>query len=167
MHTFYCYNHMYVNLIWVFFSTFISHIWDYILERNNRPCVNMGYPWSSFSVHMILLTNKVYTNGEEETVYPNFKFHDPWGRCFYASLGCNHIVLIVNMYSGRSRNFRTGGAVQSQYKFWGLEIVLMPFTPTLCFCSESGEYNTYCKHCMLITIKFMRVLQSKFSKINP
>ena len=37
------------------FSIFISHIWDYILERNNRQCVNMGYPWSSVSVHMILL----------------------------------------------------------------------------------------------------------------
>ena len=40
------------------FSTFISHIWDYILERNNRQCVNMGYTWSSFSVHIILLLRK-------------------------------------------------------------------------------------------------------------
>ena len=40
------------------FSTFISH---YILERNNicRQCVNMGYPWSSFSVHLILLPSIV------------------------------------------------------------------------------------------------------------
>ena len=37
------------------FSIFISHIWDYILERNNRQCVNMAYPLSSISVHMILL----------------------------------------------------------------------------------------------------------------
>ena len=36
------------------FSTFISLTWDYILERNNRQCVNKGYPWSSFSVHMVL-----------------------------------------------------------------------------------------------------------------
>ena len=28
-------------------------------------------------------------------------------------------------------------------------------------------YNTRCKHCMLITIKVMRDLQSKFLEINP
>ena len=42
-----------------------------------------------------------------------------------------------------------------------------PFTPTLCFCSDSKEWNTYCKQCMLTIIKKMRVTQSKISKTNP
>ena len=51
MHPFFCYN-MYIKTM---FSTFISHIWVYILERNNKQCVNIGYAWSSFSVHMTYL----------------------------------------------------------------------------------------------------------------
>ena len=30
-----------------------------------------------------------------------------------------------------------GGAISLRYNIWGLEIVLMPLTHTLCFCSES------------------------------
>ena len=56
------------------FSTFISHIWDYILERNYRQCVNMSYPWSSFSVHMVFLLPSLfcYYLPLKEDVVPHF-----------------------------------------------------------------------------------------------
>ena len=34
MHTFYCYNHMYIKRYGIVFY-FLSNIWDYILEPNN------------------------------------------------------------------------------------------------------------------------------------
>ena len=57
-----------------------------------------------------------------------------------------------------------GGAVQARYYFLGLEILHLPYAFVLI---ENREYNTHCKHCMLITIKYMHVLRSTFSKLNP
>ena len=42
-----------------------------------------------------------------------------------------------------------------------------PFTPTLCFCSESKEWNTYCKQCMLTIIKKCVLHSQKFQKQTP
>ena len=53
------------------------------------------------------------------------------------------------------------GAVQARFYFLGLEILHLPYAFVLI---ENREYNTHCKHCMLIPIKFMRVLRSKFKK---
>ena len=59
IHTFYCYNHMYIHIktIWdCFLLSFLTSgtiFWSVIID-----CVNMGYPWSSFSVHMILLQSR-------------------------------------------------------------------------------------------------------------
>ena len=35
------------------------------------------------------------------------------------------------------------------------------------FCSESREQSTYCKHCVITTIKYMRVIQSIFTNTPP
>ena len=43
------------------------------------------------------------------------------------------IVDLEYIISGGSKNLRTRGAVLVQYNFWGLKIVLLPFTHTLCF----------------------------------
>ena len=62
------------------------------------------------------------------------------------------------------KNFRTRGLI-----FLDMEIVLVPlhtYPHILCYISESREFNTHCKHCMLIIIKFMHVMLSKFLKIN-
>ena len=42
-----------------------------------------------------------------------------------------------------------------------------PFSYTLCFCSESREQNTHCKHCMLIIIKSIVFCSQNFKKLNP
>ena len=82
------------------------------------------------------------------------------------------VKIVTSLSYGGSGRFRNGvgglgGAVPSRCNCLGLGIVLMPlYTYPMRFC-ESREQNTHCKHCMLITIRVMRVLQLNFSKNKP
>ena len=75
---------------------------------------------------------------------------------------------MVNLLtSGGSRNFKTGGRGLGAVEFLGSGFVLMPFQTYPMFYSESREQSTYCKHCMMATIKYMRIMQSKFTNTTP
>ena len=85
-----------MNLLFLFvndtrlFSTFISHIWDYILGRNNRQCVNVGDPWSSVCVHMILL-REIHTTFCLKTM--QFTRISPMRTRVIVKACCTHYVL--------------------------------------------------------------------------
>ena len=91
-----------------------------------------------------------------------FKFF-PLSKWLIAKLGC--------FWQWQIQEFQNPGAQSRRGRILGFwELFWCPFTHTLCFCCKSTEWNTFCKYCMLTTIKenacyTVKIFKNKYKKI--
>ena len=70
--------------------------------------------------------------------------------------------------SGGSRNFKTGGRGSGAVEFLGFGgLFWCPLHTYPMFCSECRDQSTYCKHCMMATIKVYAYYTVRIYKNKP
>ena len=94
-----------------------------------------------------------------------------WFNTWKKSISSFDYFITKHTPQWRIQEFQNRGTRSRSGRILGVWVLLWcPFTHIVCFCSESGEWDTYCKHCMLTTTKenacyTVKIFKNKLPKI--